>query len=145
LSHQSGSRAIAARERGDAQLFGQSRTLRVKQLLGLNCSMANLDLAAPSAAILPNLRFSCLFAGLQAQLEPVAEIVPNSQPILISHDKRLRCRRLRVFRTAAVDFPLTAGKRSAVHNLKAAKNFGFSTFVRIPTTLAACCRSYRQG
>jgi hypothetical protein len=30
-----------------------SRTLRVEQLLGLNCSMANLDLAAPSAAILP--------------------------------------------------------------------------------------------
>jgi hypothetical protein len=41
--------------RGDAQLFGQSRTLRVKQLLGLDCSMANLDLAAPSAAILPKL------------------------------------------------------------------------------------------
>jgi hypothetical protein len=34
-SHQSGSRAIAARKRSDAQLFGQSRTLRVKQLLGL--------------------------------------------------------------------------------------------------------------
>jgi len=60
LSHQSGSRAIAARERGDAQLFGQSRTLRVKQLLGLNCSMANLDLAAPSAAILPNYDFHVL-------------------------------------------------------------------------------------
>src|SRR6188474_1694605 len=27
--------------------------------------------------------------------------IPASQPILISHDKRLRCRRLRVFRTAA--------------------------------------------
>jgi hypothetical protein len=39
-------------ERDDAQLFGQSRTLRVKQLLGLACSMANLDLAAPSTAIL---------------------------------------------------------------------------------------------
>jgi hypothetical protein len=37
--------------------------------------MANLDLAAPSAAILPNLRFSFPFAGLQAQLEPVAELV----------------------------------------------------------------------
>ena len=38
----------------DAQLFGQSRTLRIKQLLGLACSMANLDLAAPSTAILSN-------------------------------------------------------------------------------------------
>ena len=65
-------------EHGDAQLFGQSRTLRVKQLLGLTGSMANLDLAAPSAAILPKLRFSCSFAGLQAQLQPVAEIVPNT-------------------------------------------------------------------
>ena len=55
-------------EHGDAQLFGQSRTLRVKQLLGLDCSMANLDLAAPSAAILPKLRFSCPFAGLQVCL-----------------------------------------------------------------------------
>jgi hypothetical protein len=34
-------------ELDDAQLFGQSRTLRIKQLLGLDCSMANLDLAAP--------------------------------------------------------------------------------------------------
>jgi hypothetical protein len=50
-------------------------------LLGLSCSMANLDLAAPSAAILPKLRFSCPFAGLQAQLQPVAEIVPNTQPV----------------------------------------------------------------
>ena len=63
-THQSGSRAIAARERGDAQLFGQSRTLRVKQLLGFDCSMANLDLAAPSTAILHARRFSWSFAGL---------------------------------------------------------------------------------
>jgi hypothetical protein len=41
-------------KRDDAQLFGQSRTLRIKQLLGLDCSMANLDLAAPSPDILPN-------------------------------------------------------------------------------------------
>jgi hypothetical protein len=41
-------------EHGDAQLFGQSRTLRVKQLLGLESSMANPDLAAPSIAILSN-------------------------------------------------------------------------------------------
>jgi len=45
----------SGRERHDAQLFGQSRTLRIKQLLGLDRSMANLDLAAPNAAILPNL------------------------------------------------------------------------------------------
>jgi hypothetical protein len=43
---------MAVREHGDAQLFGQSRTLRIKQLLGLAGSMANLDLAAPSTAIL---------------------------------------------------------------------------------------------
>jgi hypothetical protein len=97
LSHQSGSRAIAARERGDAQLFGQSRTLRVKQLLGLNCSMANLDLAAPSAAILPNLRFSCPFAGLQAQLEPVANTVPNTQPIATPRSKSFGLRDLTEF------------------------------------------------
>jgi hypothetical protein len=36
-------------------IIRQSRTLRIKQLLGLDRSMANLDLAAPSAAILPNL------------------------------------------------------------------------------------------
>jgi hypothetical protein len=65
---------------GDAQLFGQSRTLRIKQLLGLAYSMANLDLAAPSAAILHKRRFSCLFAGLRAQLQPVAEIVQCGEP-----------------------------------------------------------------
>jgi hypothetical protein len=42
--------------------------------------MANLDLAAPSAAILPKLRFSCSFAGLQAQLQPVAKIVQCGEP-----------------------------------------------------------------
>jgi hypothetical protein len=76
-----GSRAIAARERGDAQLFGQSRTLRVKPLLGFDCSMANLDLAAPSTAILYARPFSWSFAGLQAQLQPVAEIVQCGEPI----------------------------------------------------------------
>jgi hypothetical protein len=75
------------KKHGDAQLFGQSRTLRIKQLLGLTCAMANLDLAAPSAAILPKLRFSCSFAGLQAQLQPVAEIVPNTQPDLIQESQ----------------------------------------------------------
>jgi hypothetical protein len=39
----------------DAQ-FIRSITFRVKQLLGLDCSMANLDLAAPSTAILYNLQ-----------------------------------------------------------------------------------------
>ena len=42
--------------------------------------MANLDLAAPSTAILPNPRFSFPFAGLQAQLQPVAEIVQCGEP-----------------------------------------------------------------
>jgi hypothetical protein len=66
--------------RDDAQLFGQSRTLRIKRLLGLDCSMANLDLAAPSTDILPNPRFSFPFAGLQAQPQPVAEIVQCGEP-----------------------------------------------------------------
>ena len=68
------------RKRGDAQLFGQSRTLRIKQLLGLAGAMANLDLAAPSTALLRNRRFSGLFAGLRAQLQPVTETAPSSQP-----------------------------------------------------------------
>jgi hypothetical protein len=48
-------------------------------LLGFDCSMANLDLAAPSAAILPKRRFSCPFAGRQAQLQPVAESVQQAR------------------------------------------------------------------
>jgi hypothetical protein len=50
-------------KRDDAQLFGQSRTLRIKQLLGLDCSMANLDLAAPSIDILPNPKIFIPFRG----------------------------------------------------------------------------------
>src|SRR5213593_4716005 len=50
-------------ERDDAQLFGQSRTLRIKQLLGLDCSMANLDLAAPSTDILPSPTIFIPFRG----------------------------------------------------------------------------------
>jgi hypothetical protein len=57
-----------------------SRTLRIKQLLGLAYSMANLDLAAPGTAILHKRRFSCPFAGLQAQLQPVAKIVQYGEP-----------------------------------------------------------------
>jgi hypothetical protein len=71
----------------DAQLFGQSRTLRIKQLLGLAYSMANLDhpfdtldLAAPSTVILHTRRFSCPFVGLPAQPQPVAEIVQCGEP-----------------------------------------------------------------
>jgi hypothetical protein len=78
-------RELSPREHGDAQLFGQSRTLRIKQLLGLACSMANLDLAAPNTAILHTRRFSCLFAGLRAQLQPVAKVVQTGEP----HPKRL--------------------------------------------------------
>jgi hypothetical protein len=73
-------RELLRAEHGNAQLFGQSRTLRVKQLLGLESSMANPDLTAPNAGILPNRRFSCPFAGLQAQLQPVAEIVQGGEP-----------------------------------------------------------------
>ena len=52
-----------ARGPDDAQLFAQSRTLRTKQLLGLDCSMVNLDLAAPSPPFCPIARFSFPFAG----------------------------------------------------------------------------------
>jgi hypothetical protein len=69
------------RHRNDAHLFVQSRTLRIKQLLGLDCSMANLDLAAPSPAILSKPGFSFSFAGLQAQPQPVAEILQCGEPI----------------------------------------------------------------
>ena len=45
--------------------------------------MANLDLAAPSTAILPNRDdFHCRFAGLQAQPQPVAEIVQCGEPVV---------------------------------------------------------------
>jgi hypothetical protein len=40
--------------RNDAQLFVQSCTLRIKQLLGLARSMATLDLAAPGPLFCPN-------------------------------------------------------------------------------------------
>jgi hypothetical protein len=50
-------------KRDDAQLFGQSRTLRIKQLLGLDCSMANLDLAAFSTDIVPNFTIFISFRG----------------------------------------------------------------------------------
>jgi hypothetical protein len=50
-------------KRDDAQLFGQSRTLRIKQLLGLDYSMAHLDLAAPSTDILPNPTIFIPFRG----------------------------------------------------------------------------------
>jgi hypothetical protein len=50
-------------KRDDAQLFGQSRTLRIKQLLGLACSMANLDLTAPSTDILLNPTMFIPFRG----------------------------------------------------------------------------------
>jgi hypothetical protein len=63
---------------GDAQLFGQSRTLRVKQLLGLTCAMANLDLAAPNTGHSVEATIFMSFRGPQAQLQPVAEIVPNT-------------------------------------------------------------------
>ena len=42
--------------------------------------MANLDLAAPSTAILPNPTIFIPFAGLQAQPQPVAEIVQCGEP-----------------------------------------------------------------
>src|SRR6476619_7350566 len=77
-------RELSPRETGDAQLFGQSCTLCVKQLLGLACSMANLVLAAPRTDILTKLRFSCPFAGLQAQPQPGAEIVPDTPPVLLN-------------------------------------------------------------
>ena len=48
------------REPDDAQLFGQSRTLRIKQLLGFDYSVANLNLAAPSPAFCPILDFHSL-------------------------------------------------------------------------------------
>jgi hypothetical protein len=80
-SHQSGSRAIAGQHTATLNYSVNHGTLQVKQLLGLESSMANPDLAAPNAAILPNRRFSCPFAGRQAQLQPVAEIVQCGEPV----------------------------------------------------------------
>ena len=53
-------------EPDDAQLFGQSRTLRIKQLLGLTAPLARFDLAAPAGAILPRPIFIA-FRGPEAQ------------------------------------------------------------------------------
>jgi hypothetical protein len=80
-------------------------------LLGLESSMANPDLAAPNAAILPNQRFSCPFAGLQAQLQPVAEIVPNTQPTRSTSSRSLAGRH--VLREAR---PLAVGSWPTVPN-----------------------------
>jgi hypothetical protein len=52
----------------DAQSFGQSRTLRVKQLLGLDRSMANPDLAAPAGRHSDWSPIFIGFRGLTAQL-----------------------------------------------------------------------------
>ena len=57
----------------DAQSFGQSRTLRVKQLLGLTCSMANPDLAAPRATFCP----AADFHGLSRAEGPAATSCGN--------------------------------------------------------------------
>ena len=58
-SHQSGSRAIAGRSRSphDAQLFSQSRTLRTKQLLGLNGSTGLIRSRRSRRAILARADF----------------------------------------------------------------------------------------
>ena len=76
-------RELSPRTHGDAQLFGQSRTLRIKQLLGLACSMDNLDLAAPSV-ILHKRRFSCPFAGLRASCNQLRKSSSAASQILSS-------------------------------------------------------------
>jgi hypothetical protein len=64
----------------DAQLFGQSRTLRVKQLHGLACSMANLDLAAPSRHSPNPDDFHVHSRACQAQPQPGSKILmPTEQ------------------------------------------------------------------
>lgn len=71
--------------------------------------MANLDLAAPSTAILRTRRFSCPFAGVPAQLQPVAEIIQCGEPInhWSQEDARLRGRPpFAPFRRAAAAFAL---------------------------------------
>ena len=65
-SHQSGSRAIAGSQprRNDAQLFGQSRTLRIKQLLGLDGSTGSISISPlPPPPFCPLPRFSLRFRG----------------------------------------------------------------------------------
>jgi hypothetical protein len=51
----------------DAQLFGQSRTLRIKQLLGLTGSTGWFDLAVPAGTIVHTPIF-IVFRGPQAYL-----------------------------------------------------------------------------
>jgi len=75
---------------------------------------------------------TCDATNVMRGAQPVAEIVPNTQPTRISHDKLLRRGRLRVFRTPSFDGPQTAERRFAFHNLKQANDFSRSTLVRIP-------------
>ena len=66
------------------QLFGESRTLWITHWLGLDCSMVNLDLAAPGTALSsPNDLH--LFADLEAQHDPVADIVQCTLVRLAGH------------------------------------------------------------
>jgi len=67
----SGSRAVAGSHRGinDAQLFGQSRTLRTRQLLGFDGSTGCFDLTAPRRCHSADTHgFSCSFAGCKPRL-----------------------------------------------------------------------------
>ena len=81
-SHQSGSRAIVGPRRNATTLNYSVNHARSgsNSCSASTGSMANLDLAAPSAAILPIATIFILFRGPQAQPQPVAEIVPNTQP-----------------------------------------------------------------
>jgi hypothetical protein len=65
-------------ELDDAQLFGQSRTLRIKQLLGLDGSTGSLR-SRRSRRYSDALIFMA-FRGLKAQSDPVAEIVQRGEP-----------------------------------------------------------------
>jgi hypothetical protein len=69
----------------DAQLFGLSRTLRIKQLLGLEGSTNWFDLAAPAGAIVGLSLIFISFRGPKAQADPVAEIVQCGEPFFLGN------------------------------------------------------------
>ncbi len=66
-------------------IIRQSRTLRITQLLGLDCSWFISIPPLPALHSVQSQRSSFLFAGLEARPHPVAEIVQCGEPILLQN------------------------------------------------------------
>jgi hypothetical protein len=100
--------------RDDAQLFGQSRTVRIKQLLGLDGSI----LAASSTDILPIPRFFIPFSGLQAAAATSCEKSSSVVTQLLngSASSKLQFRPISLWNFHSLS--AGSGNAAASHNLK---------------------------